>query len=60
MITLKIYIKRNGANCLYCESHELTTGPCGQDDFGIAQEVSCGDCGKKWTDIYTLTDVEVE
>ena len=48
----------NSVLCPFCKSDDIETG---QRDFGnnqIWQNVWCHDCGKRWQDIYTLTNVE--
>ena len=57
----KGYLKRGGNRCPYprCSSGDLRTlGQPKGDDGGVTQDVQCFSCGKIWTDIYTLSDIE--
>jgi len=42
--------------CPYCNSDKIV----GQEfkTESSTQIIECPDCGKQWTDVYTLTDVE--
>jgi len=55
----KEYLKRHGNRCPYCSSEDLRTlGQPSVYDECIKQDVQCLYCGKTWTDIYTLSDIE--
>jgi len=42
--------------CLHCKSKNIDNGDMDwEDPLGI--RVTCGDCGKSWTDLYTTIDV---
>lgn len=43
-------------HCPYCNSDRIVALEFHADSF--TQTVYCPDCKRKWTDIYTLTDVE--
>lgn len=52
------YIK-HPYKCPICDSEDITAG---EMDFGnnqAWQNITCSRCDAKWTDIYTLTDVEM-
>jgi transposase-like protein len=48
---------RNPEHCPYCKSTDVA--PTGVDGESLTQLVVCPDCQRQWTEIYTLTDVEV-
>jgi formate dehydrogenase maturation protein FdhE len=52
------YIVSGGNHCPYCASHNITALIFDGEDGG--QPVRCEDCGKEWTDIYKLVDIEEE
>ena len=43
-------------HCPYCNSDRIVALEFDTESF--TQPVECADCGKQWTDIYTLTDIE--
>ena len=49
------YLK-NPNHCSYCNSDKIVGLEFKTESF--TQTIECPDCGKEWTDIYTLTDVE--
>jgi transcription elongation factor Elf1 len=44
--------------CPYCESDELSLGKVNADINRAVQNISCRQCKKRWTNIYTLARVE--
>ena len=44
--------------CPYCGSDELTLGKVTADVNRTLQSISCRQCKKRWTNIYTLAQVE--
>jgi hypothetical protein len=44
--------------CSYCESDELSLGKVNADIHRAVQNISCRQCKKRWTNIYTLARVE--
>ena len=44
--------------CPYCGSDELSLGKVTADVNRAAQNISCRQCKKRWTNIYTLAHVE--
>ena len=55
----KEYLKRYGMRCPYCSTEGLwVLGQPSANEECIRQDVQCGSCGKIWTDIYTLSDIE--
>lgn len=57
----QVYLQTGGKKCPYCKSKkiEATVKVVRESPF-INQNVSCLKCGKKWLDVYTLTDVLTE
>jgi transcription elongation factor Elf1 len=53
------YLK-NPNRCIFCKSTELSVEGGEVNDKSYYEYVLCDKCGKSWTDIYTLTDLEVE
>jgi transcription elongation factor Elf1 len=43
-------------HCPYCNSDRIVALEFSTESF--TQTVECEHCGKQWTDIYTITDVE--
>lgn len=55
----KVYLKRHGNRCPYCSSEDLKAlGQPKADDNHVTIDVQCFSCGKIWTDIYTLSDID--
>ncbi len=52
------YLESYGMLCPYCGSDAIVSGAIDYGHNQIWQQVTCNDCEKEWTDIYTLTDVE--
>jgi len=53
------YLKKQGNTCPYCNSKDIRTiGPAMADCNYLTRDIQCLDCGKMWTDIYTLSDIE--
>jgi DNA-directed RNA polymerase subunit RPC12/RpoP len=50
------YIKTDGVQCPYCGSRHIDTGRLEMDER-VYQECRC-QCGKSWTDLYTLAEIE--
>ena len=44
--------------CPYCESDEISLGKVNADINRAVQNISCRQCKKRWTNIYTLAQVE--
>jgi hypothetical protein len=53
------YLKRDPYFCLFCESRNIyRVGVLDvNNDFAFG-EIMCNDCMRRWTDVYSLTDVE--
>jgi hypothetical protein len=49
----------NSSECPFCHSDNIEADHIEADGESAFGEVSCLDCGKRWNDVYTLTDVEV-
>ena len=54
----KIYIKKQGIRCPFCNSEDLEGNYHVDMDLEIRNKVQCLDCNKFWLDVYTLTDIE--
>lgn len=55
----KKYMDSAGNKCPYCGSTDVGTAPqFNADDLHGWRDENCGDCGKEWTAVYTLTDIE--
>jgi transposase-like protein len=56
---IKKYLKAGKNVCLFCESEnvERSKGYSMHGD-NLSLPYVCKDCGEKWDDIYTLSDVE--
>ena len=52
------YISDNGLHCPYCGSANIRCKRLNQNRDYILMGVECEDCGKEWTEFYTLTSVE--
>lgn len=57
---VKRYLKAREAACPYCDSQDLEMSPIEFENSGtgLNQELSCNDCGRKWTDVYALSKIE--
>jgi transcription elongation factor Elf1 len=44
--------------CPYCGSDKLSLGKVFADVNQTVQNISCGQCKKRWTNIYALTRIE--
>ena len=55
------YLKHEGLICPVCESKNFAEVERPDGDSNIlTSSCVCDDCGKRWTDFYTLTDVQLE
>ena len=55
----KKYLANGGAQCLFCESHDLEVlSQVDSDDSPTKYLIHCYGCGKRWVDIHDLIDVE--
>ena len=52
------YIRHKGVRCPFCHGNNLSCNSIFGDGEEATQDIKCLECGKVWTDIYTLTDVE--
>jgi len=53
----KQYMDCNGQHCPWCDSIDINMKDTYFDDAGAYGDCECENCGKKWRDIYTLTDM---
>jgi transcription elongation factor Elf1 len=54
------YIKKGGRICPFCESNYISSIGCVLvDNYNPTQEVICNECGGRWIDVYTLTDIKI-
>ena len=51
------YVKHRYGSCPYCGKGNIEGESYDGDGNTIGQDVSCPDCGRAWTDVYTLTDI---
>lgn len=57
MKTLKEYLDNNANLCPYCDSDEIS-GEEGEFESTVGyRNVSCRDCGRSWTEEFSLTGV---
>ena len=57
------YVRSGGSHCPFCgsaqalraEGHPVNVGA--EFIYGVEQKIECLSCGKKWTDLYRLTNV---
>lgn len=55
----KKYMDHAGNICPYCGSRDISiSGVFDADGLHGWQDAVCGNCEKKWTDMYTLVDIE--
>lgn len=56
-----VYIKHKGAVCPFCQtlSTEELEAPLWKNGK-VQRDMHCGECGRVWTEVYTLTDVKYE
>ena len=56
---IKEYLK-NPNVCLFCKSDDIIGVEQMDADFNQAwRNIICNKCGKEWTEIFTMTDVEI-
>ena len=53
------YIQKDGSECPYCHSNNIDV-ISRDNDIVISIYVLCNKCSKRWTEYYTLTDIEEE
>lgn len=53
----KDYLK-DSTRCPYCHSDNIASDNIQADGIMVYSNVECSDCGKSWSDIFTLTNVE--
>ena len=53
----KEYLEAGGMLCPYCGSHSVRADHIDCDSDEAWSKVRCEDCGKKWKDLYKLTDI---
>ena len=56
----KAYIESDQSNCPKCGSWDIEGSSVEIDSSGAWQPVSCNECEAEWTDIYSLTSVEMK
>lgn len=57
----KEYVDNDGMTCPYCEHNDIEgNGGLSIEYNKVFQDVKCLECGKYWTDIYTLTGIHVD
>jgi hypothetical protein len=53
------YIGSGGSNCPYCGSPDISNEATTYDVGDLWQGCRCDMCGRKWCEIYKLTDIEM-
>jgi transposase-like protein len=51
------YVRSGYTACPYCKSSDVVGHPPEVDCNYATQEVTCSECGRGWTDVYTLTSI---
>ena len=54
----KKYIANGGSKCPYCQSRNMSGAKLNTGSTNYWQLITCEECGKEWTDMYTLVDIE--
>ena len=55
----KRYMDSAGNKCPYCNSENVETArQFNTDDLHAWRDDNCASCGKEWTAVYTLVDIE--
>ena len=52
------YLKSGGSICPFCGGKDIEGGNTEADGTSVWIEILCENCGSRWHDIYTLTDIE--
>lgn len=61
MLTPQEYVAYDGIRCPFCESNTAETIGSLESNHGMVfQDCECRDCGKQWTDEYSLTGYSTE
>lgn len=53
------YIRERGCRCPFCGSADISGDSVEVNEGFAMQEIGCPQCGKQWTDVYTLTHVNM-
>jgi len=53
------YLNGNTNGCPICDSPNIEGGSLEADGNNVWQVITCGDCYAEWTDVFTLSDIEV-
>jgi len=51
------YLENKGLSCMYCDEGNVEGGDLEFEMGRIEHEMQCTDCGRRWIDIYKLSDV---
>ena len=51
------YVDGGGLVCPFCDGAILDGGPVEVEEGAAFQEMTCGDCGEVWTDVYFLDHI---
>jgi predicted Zn-ribbon and HTH transcriptional regulator len=54
---LNLYLSLNGTICPFCKSENIGGGDFDTGNTMVFLPIRCDNCGKEWTDEYTLTGV---
>lgn len=52
------YVKHAYGKCPYCGSRDIVGDSLEVDGNQVTQPVSCSECERSWTDVYTLTGID--
>jgi transcription elongation factor Elf1 len=55
---VKAYLE-NSSSCPFCGESDIEGSSVEIDSGGAWQNIDCNNCGAKWQDVYTLTDIIV-
>mgnify|MGYP001565147231 CR=1 FL=1 len=56
---IKRYVNKGFSKCPFCKSDDIQGDSIEVDGHSVWQEIECMNCQAEWTDIYTLTNMEV-
>ena len=51
------YLENKGLSCMYCDEGNVEGGDLEFEMGRIEHEMRCTDCGRRWIDVYKLSDV---
>lgn len=54
------YIRDGGNRCPHCRSNNISGRHIETDDASAWRVVECEDCEKSWTEVFTMTSMDIE